>query len=453
MKTNARTLHHLLNDERIHDTPNFDLRGMQRRPFEIDADKITFTEGFRALADKTQVHDRVQTSSLHRNRLTHSIEVSHIGRSLGVLMGARMISFYGLHDQTFSEAFWKIDPIDIGQIIAAAGLAHDIGTPPLGHAGEDGISAFFTETSLGKQACDLVDQNVSNQMRLHEANAQTFRMINRSMGWRQEGGLNLTAATLAAFCKYPFPLHPNKKKYGIHHADMPTMSKVAHLTSMTPDDDGWRRHPLAYLSEAADDIAYLCVDIEDATWMGLTDIDTYYELCRPIIGTDEIDKANKMNDIVLSTQYARSRMIRSIINGCLEAYQSMAEFLDQGTLPTTNHGHGIIAHTRHGEAFAHLRHYSHINIYNAPSVKATRERFQSSLKRALSHLVSDLLDYLQAGPPATFQQTEMRYPALARLPKARMGLHIPENPSEALPWLLDQITLMSDAQVLELSRL
>jgi|TARA_R100000687_G_scaffold35943_1_gene29266 dGTPase len=455
MKTTTRTLAELLSPHRSSTAHRDDytcLDGQHRSPFETDGDKISFTEGFRALADKTQVHDRVQISGTHRNRLTHSMEVARVGRSLGVAVGARMIGYYGLHAEPLGEAFWRVDPADIGHSVAASCLAHDLGNPPFGHDGEDTISAFFSNTDLGARACEMAGAEVGAELRLHEGNAQGFRMITRSMGWRQDGGLNLTAATLAAFGKYPFPLKEGAKKYGIHRADMKTMAFVAEMTRMAPDGEGWLRHPLAWLMEAADDICYLTVDLEDAAWIGMVDIDDLCDLYGPIIGLAEVDRGRAMDNTPRMIQYFRSRMIKTLINGCVEIYAEIAPQIDEGTLPKTAHGGGIVAHSRHAEQMAKIRDYSRTQIYHSSITQEARGRFRSAMHKAMGHLVGDLIDHLEENAGTVYADSA-RFPALARLPHARLGAEIPADPSAAFPWLMDQVTLLSDAQVMDISRM
>lgn len=449
-QTTQRTLTQLLSPRRIatsHIDEQIQFDGQHRSAFETDGDKIGFTDGFRALADKTQVHDRVERAGNHRNRLTHSIEVSRVGRSLGVALGARMISYYGLNAAPCGEAYWRVDPADIGHIVAAACLAHDIGNPPFGHDGEDAIADFFRTTETGRKAAAAAGTDVGAEMCQHEGNAQGFRMITRSMGWRQEGGLNLTAATLGAFGKYPFTLKKGAKKYGVHRADMDTMEFVALSTGMRRRDEGWYRHPLAWLMEAADDICYLTVDLEDAAWLGMVEIDMLCDLYRPVIGDDEIRRGLRMNDVPRMIQYFRSRMIKALINGCVETYAGIADRIDDGTLEATQHGSGILAHTRHAEAMDAIRVFSREQIYKSEATQNARKGFRAAMFNALELLSAEMLDWLGRGDgPAR------RHAGLASLPHARLGVEVPGEASQAFPWLLDQITLMSDAQVLELSR-
>ena len=449
----SRPLSHLLSSARfatshIDEQAPFD--GQQRSPFEIDGDKIGFTDGFRALADKTQVHDRVEHMGNHRNRLTHSIEVSRVGRSLGVALGARMISYYGLHTPASGEAFWRVDPTDIGHIVSAACLAHDLGNPPFGHDGERAISDFFTTTDRGRNAVAQAGDTVGAELCQHEGNAQGFRMITRSLGWREFGGLNLTAATLGAFGKYPFPLQPGQAKYGIHAADMDTARFVARATGMIPCAEGWQRHPLAWLMEAADDICYLTVDLEDVAFMGLVDIDTLCDLYTPIVGQDEIDRGRRMNNPARMIQYLRSRMIKNLINGCVEIYADIADILDTGTLGKTAHGSGLLAHTPHAEAMQAIRTFSRTEIYQSATTQHFRHGFRAAMGAMLDKMVDELSWVLSRG--AICQDTIGQCDTLRRLPHSIIQADIPMVASEAYPWLMDQITLMSDAQVLSASR-
>lgn len=446
--TLQRTLSELLSTARmatVHVDEQVAFDGQHRSAFETDGDKIGFAEGFRALADKTQVHDRVERNGNHRNRLTHSIEVSRVGRSLGVAVGARMISFYGLNAAPTGEAFWRVDPSDIGHVVAAACMAHDIGNPPFGHDGEEAISAFFAHTETGQRAVRAAGPEVGAEICHHEGNAQGFRMITRSQGWRAEGGLNLTAATLGAFGKYPFPLLEGARKYGVHKADLETLRFVADATGMRRDGQGWIRHPLAWLMEAADDICYLTVDLEDAAALGIVSSEDMCALYEPVIGSSEIRKGRRMGDPGRMVQYLRSRVIKALINGCVEAYPEIAQALEDGGLGDTPHGKGLIAHTRHAGAMQAIRSFSRESIYQSETTQTARAIFRNAMHDALDLLVSDLLECLRTGESRPHAR-----PGLARLPHARSAV-IPDTAEAALPWLLDEITLMSDSQILGLS--
>lgn len=425
----------------------------QRSPFQTDGDKITFSEGFRALADKTQVHDRTGIAAAFRNRLTHSMEVSRVGRSLGVAVGARMIAYYGFHAAPHGEAFWRVDPTDIGHIVSAACMAHDIGNPPLGHEGEDEISNFYAKSPIGKKVCSMVDGSLAQELCLHEGNAQGFRMVTRTMGWREGGGLNLTSATLAAFGKYPFTLRPGSKKYGVHAADLETMSQVAHNTGMRPDPEGgWKRHPLAYLMEAADDICYLTVDMEDAAQLGIISFETLLENFGHVLDPASIDTARAMSNKSQAIKFMRSKMVKSLINACVEVYPSIAEHVETGELCKATHGGGFLGHCRYGEAMAKIRDFSTREIYHAPALADIRSSYRKVVTDALTGLNVDLLAWIETNAGEELTSRHERAGLLARLPSAQIGVTVPTKPDLAVRWLLDEITLMTDAQLLDMSR-
>jgi len=457
MTTITRSIASLLNPSRMHmggdDPTGGDLFAPVRSPFETDGDKITFSEGFRALADKTQVHDRTHAGGAFRNRLTHSMEVSRVGRSLGVGVGSRMLNLLALHAPANGDAIWRVDPSDLGHIVAAACMAHDMGNPPFGHDGEDTISAFFRTTDTGREACKRAGSTVARELRQHEGNAQGFRMITRSMGWREGAGLNLTAATLAAFGKYPYALRAGTKKYGIHAADLPTMARVAEATGMAPDGKGgWIRHPLAWLMEAADDICYLTVDLEDAAHLGIVSFETVLDLFGPIVGPAAIDQARKIGDRASALQFLRSHVVKALIASCVEIYATVAGGIEHGTLGKNAHGSGLVAHGRHAASVAKIRAFSKTSIYGSAVVQESRQQYRIALNTALERLTGDLIAWLDTRRPDEWLAADdSEAPFLARLPKAVLGARIPHAPNEAFPWLLDQVTLLSDADVLRLA--
>lgn len=451
--TPSRTLSQLLSDRRpaLSAPHDIDHDGLRRSPFEIDGDKISFTEGFRALADKTQVHDRVRHGGHHRNRLTHSVEVSRVGRSLGTAVGARMIAYHGLYAGTSPEVFWDVDPREIGHLVAAAAMSHDIGNPPFGHDGESVISEFFQTDPDGIALASLTHDTIAAELRQHEGNAQGFRMLTRSMGWRQAGGINLTSATLAAFGKYPFALTPGIRKYGIHRADLATMERVATDCALQadPETGGWRRHPAAWLLEAADDISYLTVDFEDSAFLGIVPVDDLVDLFAPIVGPTAISDAARLAPAE-RIQFLRSRMIKELIASVTHVYPDLAAAMDQGTLGSTLHGGGVLAHTPHAAALARIRTYSRDRIYRSDETRAARDGFRLSFGRVLKRLAAELRDQLSCGDITA--PDPARHAFLARLPFMSLDRQVPADPDAAVPWLLDRITLMSDAHVMALDR-
>ncbi len=235
-----------------------------RTAFQQDYDRIVFTSAFRRLKDKTQVFP-LSKSDYVRTRLTHSLEASCVGRSLGALIGREIIDRHGLKD---------VESGDFGAIVAAACLAHDIGNPPFGHAGEDAIREWFRTSGLLDRHDFTLAQRADFER--YEGNAQGFRIVTRLQS-PANPGLQLTSAVLATFTKYPRPSHlaeelPGKsgKKFGFFQQDADNFAQVARSTGLIERIPGtaWRRHPLAFLVEVADDTCYLIVDLEDAARLG-----------------------------------------------------------------------------------------------------------------------------------------------------------------------------------------
>jgi dGTPase len=242
-----------------------------RNGFEVDYDRIIFSSPFRSLQDKTQVIPLSKTDFVH-TRLTHSLEVSVVGRSLGRNVGEKLLQKYPYLAEEFG---YTVN--DFGAIVAAASLAHDIGNPPFGHSGEKAIGDFFSrgkgqvfrEGLTDKEWQDLVD---------FEGNANGFSVLTKSRPGI-DGGWRITYATLGAFMKYPkesLPTRPTRevsdKKFGFFQGDKDAFIDVATELGMLMKDDrvetAFYRHPLAYLVEAADDICYTIIDFEDGINLG-----------------------------------------------------------------------------------------------------------------------------------------------------------------------------------------
>lgn len=254
---------------------------INRSEFERDFDRIVFSAPFRNLQDKTQVFPLPEDDFVH-TRLTHSLEVSSVGRSLGKSSGEFLLDKY----PHLSEI--AIASGDIGAIVAAAALAHDIGNPPFGHAGEAAISDFFRLHPFGTVWKGLVNDEQWADMINFEGNAQGFRML-----VDKENGLKISSAALAAFTKYPRSSsdpRPDKsrksqKKYGFFTDQGHEYKELANeLGILNLREKAWVRHPLAFLVEAADDICYSIIDLEDGCTLGLVPLDECIQLLAAILG-------------------------------------------------------------------------------------------------------------------------------------------------------------------------
>ena len=295
-----------------------------RLGFEVDYDRIIFSAAFRSLQDKTQVIPLSKTDFVH-TRLTHSLEVSVVGRSLGRLVGKKIIEKY-----PHLQEIHGYQPNDFGAIVAAASLAHDIGNPPFGHSGEKAIGEYFSigkgqkfkEQLHEKQWQDLVD---------FEGNANGFSVLTATRPG-VSGGLRLTYGVLGAFMKYPKESLPKKptnniadKKYGFFQTDkiffQDVASELGMISNKSGNDIGYERHPLAYLVEAADDICYTIIDFEDGINLGLVSEDFALEYLIKLV-KDSID-SKKYNELITKEDrisYLRALAIGSLINDAVRVF-------------------------------------------------------------------------------------------------------------------------------------
>lgn len=308
-----------------------------RLGFEVDYDRIIFSSAFRSLQDKTQVIPLSKTDFVH-TRLTHSLEVSVVGRSLGRLVGKKIIEKY-----PYLKEIHGYHMNDFGAIVAAASLAHDIGNPPFGHSGEKAIGEYF-KIGNGQKYKDQLTAKEWQDLIDFEGNANGFQVLTGSRPGN-EGGLRISYATLGAFMKYPKESLPKKptadicdKKYGFFQSDKKFFEEVASELGMiqtrSGDDIGYQRHPLAYLVEAADDICYTIIDFEDGINLGLVSEDYALEYLIKLV-KDSIDTAKYKT---LQTKedrisYLRALAIGSLINDAVNVFVANEEAILQGKFP------------------------------------------------------------------------------------------------------------------------
>lgn len=281
-----------------------------RLGFEVDFDRIIFTDSFRSLQDKTQVVPLSKTDFVH-TRLTHSLEVSVVARSLGRMVGKEMLLKY----PNLVDLGYKAN--DFGAITAAAALTHDIGNPPFGHSGEKAIGEYF-KSGKGKQFKEQLTAKQWQDLIDFEGNANGFKILTENrLG--VEGGLRLSYATLGAFIKYPkesLPKKPTKhivdKKFGFFQSEKNTFQDVASelgLSALRNDDNiAYNRHPLAFLVEAADDICYTIIDFEDGINLGLIEEEFALEYLIKLVK----DTINTKKYRVLTTKKDRLSYLRAL---------------------------------------------------------------------------------------------------------------------------------------------
>ncbi len=303
-----------------------------RLGFEVDYDRIIFSSPFRSLQDKTQVIPHSQTDFVH-TRLTHSLEVSVVGRSLGRLVGVNLLNKY----PELAANGYTIN--DFGAIVAAACLCHDIGNPPFGHSGEKAIGDFFKhgkgqsyqQKLSAKQWQDLID---------FEGNANGFHILTNSSNV-DDGGMRISYATLGAFMKYPKESLPKKptrdisdKKYGFFQLDATKFEDVAQslgLLKKEGKDIRYHRHPLAFLVEAADDICYTIIDFEDGINLGWIPAEIGIPMLEKIAGNRiKPDTYESLKSINEKVAYLRALCVGHLINECKTIFLNHEEVILQG---------------------------------------------------------------------------------------------------------------------------
>lgn len=308
-----------------------------RLGFEVDYDRIIFSSAFRSLQDKTQVIPLSKTDFVH-TRLTHSLEVSVVGRSLGRLVGKKIIE---KHPHLAEVHGYHMN--DFGAIVAAAALAHDIGNPPFGHSGEKAIGEYFKIGNGYKYRAYLNDKEWQDLIDF-EGNANGFSLLTATRPGI-EGGLRISYATLGAFMKYPKESLPKKptndiadKKYGFFQADKPFFQDVAQdlglIRNKTGDDVGFERHPLAYLVEAADDICYTIIDFEDGINLGLISEDYALEyLIKLVKDNVQVEKYKSLTTKEDRISYLRALAIGALINDAVTVFMDNEEAILAGKFP------------------------------------------------------------------------------------------------------------------------
>ena len=305
--------------------------GEQRTEFQRDFDRLIFSSAFRRMQNKTQVFPLPGSVFVH-NRLTHSLEVSSVGRSLGTDVGRVL--------QERHPELTDIDFLSIGSIVSAACLAHDMGNPPFGHSGEEAIRSFFRE-GKGRSLQSQLPWHLWSDLINFDGNANTFRLLTHQFCGRRQGGFGLTYSTLASIVKYPYPsFFVTKPKFGFFSTECEDFSTIAStlgipLLALGNGHEKWARYPLVYLVEAADDICYEVMDIEDAYKLRLL---SYEEASSLLLGFYPEDHQKTLRechpDVVDEGErivYYRSCAINALERACVKAFLDNEEAILAGT--------------------------------------------------------------------------------------------------------------------------
>lgn len=339
-----------------------------RTEFKRDYDRLIFSAPFRRLQNKTQVFPLPGSVFVH-NRLTHSLEVASVGMSLGNDVARELTE---RHPELGNSLITQI-----GQIVATACLAHDMGNPPFGHSGEKAIQTFFTE-GAGSRLKDLVSEEFWSDITHFEGNANAFRLLTHQYKGRRNGGFVMTYSTLASIVKYPFSsmLSGKKGKFGFFFSEQEYYERIAEEMGIIRISNNGQpvkyvRHPLVYLVEAADDICYEVMDIEDSHKLKILSFDETADLLLNFFDEDakkgilkriEDEGLTDNNEKIV---YMRACVIGKLENECVKAFVEHEEEILSGTFDKSL---TEAMHPVQRDAYRHCADLSNQRIYRSKPV-------------------------------------------------------------------------------------
>ncbi|WP_313514118.1 deoxyguanosinetriphosphate triphosphohydrolase [Sphingobacterium sp.] len=339
-----------------------------RSEFQRDYDRLIFSSPFRRLQNKTQVFPLPGAVFVH-NRLTHSLEVASVGRSLGRL-------FYNMLKQENPNIDDEAPFLqEVGNIVSAACLSHDLGNPAFGHSGEAAISTFFTE-GKGQKYKEMVSKEQWEDLIHFEGNANALRILTHAFNGKDPKGFALTYTSLASIVKYPCLAidghvkgSHHRKKYGFFDSEKASFEKIASELGLERDPsnpNGYLRHPLVYLVEAADDICYNIIDLEDAHHLKILSYKEVEELLLPLCaGEDLRERLDSLGDTASRVSLLRAKAINTLIWACAKVFVENQEQFLKGTFEKP------LMDALDPEIVQHMKVISKISvarIYNAPTV-------------------------------------------------------------------------------------
>jgi len=423
-----------------------------RSVFVQDHDRIVFSAPFRRLANKTQVQPLYENDHVH-HRLIHSIEVSSVGRSLAMRVG-----------QWLSEKgeIKAAQVHDVADIVQAACVAHDIGNPPFGHSGEEAMGAWFAEKFERPEGifADIATER-SHEFKAFEGNAQGFRILTRLELYRGDGGMLLSNATLGAFSKYPVTAADRQaivraspdsshyvglKKFGIFQSDVVQFRAIANALGLPEVSENgkqfWRRHPLVFLMEAADDITYNIVDMEDAFTSGELPFEVVQEKLR-LTNKKERSSSDGLTEGEQIAQL-RAQGIGDAIDACVKVFQENYEAIMDGTFSDD-----LIGASDLSAAFSEIKKTARDRIFTAPR----KTELELSGRRTIANVMSGILPVYEdlAGQKWQVDQLSAHSEQLCRA--LSLDLRDLTDAESALHALADFTSGMTDRYALRISRM
>lgn len=429
----------LISDKRFGLEDYHNRRGETRSDFQRDYDRLVFSSPFRRLQNKTQVFPLPGSIFVH-NRLTHSMEVACVGRSLAREAVIALRAKYSVEP-------WIEKLADIPDIVAAACLAHDLGNPPFGHSGEKAISTFFSEGPGAALQSQLTPEQWSDLTNF-EGNANSFRQLTHQFNGRRPGGFAMTYSMLASIVKYPYEslaaVKPNK--FGFFCTEKESFRRIAdelELKTLEAPDGlmNYARHPLVYLVEAADDICYEVMDIEDAHKLKILTHEQVVNLMLNFFEGRERDHKlevmEKIADPNEKVAYLRSCVIGRLVECCAEAFVTNETEILNGTFVGS-----LLDKIRPAEraAYEECNRVSWAKIYCAPDVV--------DIELAGNRIITFLMDKLIHA----VRYPELNYSRLllSKVPE-QYDVHSPDFFTKVQA-AVDHVASMTDVYALDLYR-
>lgn len=372
-----------------------------RHEFERDWDRLIFSSAFRRLQNKTQVFPLPEEVFVH-NRLTHSLEVASVGRSLGKLVGKHIAELDGVKEDDKARSFYRNH---LKSVIANACLAHDMGNPAFGHSGEEAISKYFIDKKDNIEFRELFSKEEWCDLTTFEGNANALRLLTKISQGGTEGGYRLTYSTLGSIIKYPCesiaslgkkgPIH--RKKYGFFQIDSNVFDEIVQKLNMVKEEDGsglkiYKRHPFVYLVEAADDICYNIIDFEDAHRLGIL---SHEEVSEAFLALIKLNKSEDFEHVLSMCKqldsdrnekiaYLRAKSINYLTLRCSEVFIENIS----GMLDGSYQGELIEDIEEANEVISHIKKVSAARIYNYSSVV----KIELAGFRIMSGLIEDFVE-------------------------------------------------------------
>lgn len=439
----------LLKLERLND-PKY-VQQKHRPAYAQDIDRILFSPPFRRLANKTQVHPLYDNDHIHHG-LIHSLEVASVGHTLGREVASWLAEERG---EIGSDRVAVI-----AGLVQTACMAHDIGNPPFGHSGEEAIGSWFRESFLRHSGVlDDISSEQRREFETFEGNAQGFRILTRTEMYRDEGGMRLTLGSLGAFTKYPVSAaikeyvgaegmvdgvqYIGLKKYGLFQNDLSTFEQVSAELEIpkssvaTPQGNiigyWWRRHPLAFLMEAADDICYNIMDLEDAYLSGDVNFETVIELLENLL--PKSNKAYPHQEEKNTVSRYRAQAITGAIAACVEAFKDHYSAIMEGTFPIA-----LIDASRLAADFKAIRAIAKSRIFNAARKTELEVFGRNVVYRVLDGLLPLLTELRSAG----WDESKLSSYHVQLVRALRFPVGTISNSYDALHALTDFVSGMTD---------